>query len=267
MQNDLVPQKLRISLNQFLQYIENLDKQPMTNCPCCSSNQIKLIRNTPLTYRCKSCTKYFNHLTGTPFNRLTPISWFSEIVKARINRQSYTAIADTLGCSVKMITARDKAIIKTMQKSSPALYQWYLNHNDSAKQYALHDLPKIVRLEHSALKKKLSSILSATKAPCIYCNTRDTIKISTRTAFRCNKCRTSFNLLVGTRISRLRDAEKWLDFIDMLVEKQTLPIIAEKLDFDIGTITNWRRIWCTTMLQWGFDSLAKWCQRNGENEF
>ncbi|WP_392553274.1 hypothetical protein RHO14_05290 [Orbus wheelerorum] len=263
MQNDLVPQALRASFNQFLRYLEQLDTEQPAKCPYCKHKVFSQTRAMPLTFRCRKCAKYFNPLTKTPFNRLQPVRWLAVIFIGRVNLFTYQRLADELDCSVKMVTHRDRAVMHQMQTRFPQLYQWYFTHNDMVKNAPVSDLPKAVNTQHLAFKQKITKLLMTSKAKCLYCNSKNTTKISERTAFYCRDCRRSFNLLAGTPISRLRSADKWLEFIDLLVTKHDQNTIANKLGFDTGTVGNWRRVWCAMMRQWDFDHLATWCQRRG----
>jgi len=263
MHNDFVPQALQKPFKLFLHYLGRLDTKLPTKCPYCASKTFSQTRAVPLTYRCKSCAKYFNPLTKTRFNRMQPASWLATILLARANLATYQAIADDLECSVKMVTLRDRAIMRQMKIRNPLLHQWYVSHNDAVKPCDISDLPVELSAQHVALKQKITYFLTTTQATCLHCDSSNTTKVGLRTAFRCRECRLSFNLLDQTPISHLRDVDKWFSFIDLLVAKNDQNTIANKLGIDTGTVGNWRRMWCATMRLWGFDSLATWCQRKG----
>lgn len=260
-QYDLVPQPLHPPLNQFLHELEQLSEQLPTHCPHCTNNIFSQTRADPLTYRCRSCLKYFNPLTGTPFNRLTPASWLTTILTARVNRETYQAIAEYLDCSIKQVTRRDKAIMRMMQSRFPALHLWYQAHNDVAKQYQPNTLPDQLTAQHLALKQKITVLLEGAQAGCLHYHSFNTVRIGHRTAFRCKDCRRSFNLLSHTPLNRLRHADKWLMFIDLLVAKKSNRAIAEQLGLNSGTMGDWRRKWYFTLQQWDFNGLATWCRR------
>lgn len=261
MQHDLIPQTLQRPCQQFLLELEQLAEQVPNQCPYCASQHLSQTRAEPLTFRCKGCLKYFNRLTATPFNRLNPVSWLATIFIGRVNRESYQGIAYQLGCDLKMVIRRDRAIMTQMQIRNPSLYHWYRAHNDINKQYQLNELPELLVPQHLALKQKVSELLTCTQANCLHCQSTDTVRVGQRTAFRCRRCLRSFNLLSGTPLNRLRDADKWLPFIDLLVTKQSNLAIAMELGLNNNTIGRWRRKWNFTMQQWGFAGLAAWCQR------
>lgn len=265
MQSDFIPAAIQPSFAEFLNYLQRLGYQRPLYCPRCTSEKFNQTRAMPLTFRCKNCYQYFNPLTNTPFNRLIPTNWFAIILLARVNFATYQALANDLDCSIKMITNRDKAIISAMQGFNAALYEWYIIHTKGMKPSENNHLPPVLSDQHFALKHRITTTLSTTTASCPYCDSTSTVKQGQRTAFRCRVCRRSFNLLANTPISHLRNADKWLSFIDLLVAKNKQAMIANQLDFDLGTVDNWRRKWCATMHQWQLTSLAIWCQRKGSN--
>lgn len=265
MQSDFIPAAIQPSFAEFLNYLQQLDCQRPLYCPRCTSEKFNQTRAMPLTFHCENCYQYFNPLTNTPFNRLIPTNWFAIILLARVNFTTYQAIADDFDCSIKIITNRDKAIISAMQYFNPELYEWYIIHTRKTKTSENNRLTPVLSDQHFALKQRIITTLSTTTANCLHCDSANTVKQGQRTAFHCRACRRSFNLLASTPISRLRNADKWLRFIDLLVAQNKQATIANQLDFDLGTVGNWRRKWCATMHQWQLTSLAIWCQRKGSN--
>lgn len=261
MQNDFIPQELQSDFNQLLQEVEQLGQQIPTHCPYCVSKIISQTRAEQLTFRCKTCFKYFNPLTRTPFNRLLPVHWLTVILHDRVNRETYQDIADKLECDIKKIMRRDKAIKNMIELRFPALYTWYCAHNNIANQFEANSINETISAQYIAFKQKLTDILATTHANCLYCHSNKTVKVSKRASFRCNHCRRGFSLLHDTSILRLPNTNKWLAYIDLLVAKNSNQAIISQLGFNSGTATKWRRSWCATMQQWGFESLAIWCKR------
>lgn len=261
MQYDLIPQALHADFDQFLQALTELSQPTPSHCPYCAHKSVRQTRAAPLTFRCKACLKYFNPLTNTPFNRLSPADWLPLILCDRVNRQTYQEIADTLDCDIKKIMRRDKAIKNKMQIDFPNLHQWYCAHNDVAHQFTANTTNDTLAAQHLAFKQKLSELLTTTHAHCLYCHSPKTVKVGQRATFRCDHCRRGFSLLNGTPISNLTHADQWLNYIDLLVAKQSNHAIAEQLGINKNTIASWRRKWCRTMQLWGVESLAIWCKR------
>ncbi|MDF7666767.1 hypothetical protein PT273_02715 [Orbaceae bacterium ESL0727] len=261
MQNDFIPQVLQVDFERFLAELEQLDQQVPIHCPYCENDSFIKARKAPLSLRCKGCLKYFNSLTGTPFNRLQPVAWLPIILCERVNRKTYYEIADTLGCDIKKIMRRDKAIKQQMQIDFPDLYQWYCAHNDVANQFEANQVSDAIDAQHSAFKQKLSEILATTHSPCWYCDSSNTVKIGERATFRCNHCRRNFSLLQDTPIFQLPRIHHWLAYLDLLVAKNSNRDIAQKLGMNSNTASIWRQKWCATMQLWGFENLAIWCNR------
>ncbi|MDF7670672.1 hypothetical protein PT276_05595 [Orbaceae bacterium ESL0721] len=261
MQSDLIPQRLQADYYQFLHHLKQLGGQAAGSCPHCKSRLFSQIRTEPLTFRCKSCLKYFNPLTGTQFNRLQPVAWLPVILSKRVDRKSYQTIADRLDCDIKKIMRRDKAIKAQMQLISPDLYNWYCNHNNADKQFDLSTINNTILVEQNVFNHKLNEILNTINPPCRYCKSVKTVKVGQCASFRCNQCRRGFSLLHGTPILRLPRVDLWFNFVDQLVAQKSNGAIANDLGMNRNTIRSWRRRWCDTMQLWGFSGLSLWCKQ------
>lgn len=251
---DLVPDKLKIQFDTFWHQLNNLNNPTIAKCPYCNSEQFMKTRANPLTFRCKLCHKYFNPLTHTPFNRLPPIELISTIFAQRVARNSYQTIADNVACSVRQIRQRDRAIKQYMQ-AYPDLLTWYSLDD---KQLIASELVK--HQQHTCINK-IKNLLTIKQIDCQFCGIGQAVKINQRTGFRCKKCHKSFNLLSDTPLNKMPHADKWIDFINLLVAHKTNIEIAEQLQLNQNTIGYWRVCWCIMMKRWHLDALSAWCKK------
>ncbi|OCG23897.1 hypothetical protein A9G11_04505 [Gilliamella sp. wkB108] len=253
---ELVPTELHDELNAFRHDLEKMTLQHIETCPFCGENKFYLIRSKPTsTYRCKACYKYFTIATNTPFNRLTPFNWLEIIFINRIENKSYHYIAEKkLDCSLEKIMRRDHAIIEYLHAHYPALYRWYIAHDQS-------DLTPTLAEQHKVINDKITAILNEKNPSCIHCSSTDTTKVGSRTCYRCKRCRRSFNLLGDTPLNRLPKPELWIEFINLMVAGQNNMQIGKKLNLNSSTISSWRAIWCEMMKIWNCEALAIWCSR------
>lgn len=254
---DFVPEILQNDFDSLLNDLSYLPEQENENCPFCHEVNFYKVRQKPLIFRCKVCQKYFNPLTLTPFNRLTPSIWWGLILTRRVEKATYHTLAIELNCSIDMVKRRDHAIIIYMQQHYPALYTWYTkaHPNDSEM------LPLVIEEQHKSAINLIHQLLTIEKIHCLYCQSTDTIKIGQRFRFRCKHCKKTFNLLHKTPLNKMPHSDLWLTFIDMLVNNQTNKAITEKLNLSHNTVTKWRRIWCKMMRDWKYEELAIWCDK------
>jgi transposase-like protein len=58
--------------------------------------------------------------------------------------------------------------------------------------------------------------------------------------YRCRDCRRSFNDLSGTQLARLRKREKWIDYLDALLESLSVRRAAQRVEVHRNTAFRWR---------------------------
>ncbi|GGG15554.1 transposase [Paenibacillus albidus] len=78
---------------------------------------------------------------------------------------------------------------------------------------------------------------------CVHCGSTSVKrngKYKTRQRFLCKDCNKTFNDMTNTPFSGSRYPEKWIKFMEMMVEGYTLPKIAKRLDIHISTAFYWR---------------------------
>lgn len=253
---ELVPSELHNQLDAFNNDLEKISLQQIITCPFCEKNEFFVIRSRPTyTYRCKFCHKYSTAATHTPFNRLTPFNWLKTIFTNRATNQSYQAIAEELGCSREKVMRRDHALREYLQKQYPALYEWYKNHQQT-------EIPPTITQQQKIVNEKIKQILATEKPNCVHCLSRETVKVGTRTCYRCKSCRRSFNLLSNTPLNRMPRTDLWLKFIDLLVSGRTNLQIGHELQLNDNTVSKWRQSWCAMMRSWDCDALAVFCSRH-----
>jgi transposase-like protein len=58
--------------------------------------------------------------------------------------------------------------------------------------------------------------------------------------YRCNGCRRTFNALTGTKLSRLRMRDRWIEFAAAARQGETLKETAERCGVHVETAHRWR---------------------------
>ncbi|MET3697446.1 transposase-like protein [Bacillus oleivorans] len=78
---------------------------------------------------------------------------------------------------------------------------------------------------------------------CVHCGSTSVKrngKYRTRQRYLCKDCSKTFNDMSNTPFSGSRYPQKWVKFMEMMVEGYTLPKIAKRLDIHISTAFYWR---------------------------
>lgn len=115
--------------------------------------------------------------------------------------------------------------------------------------------------EPDKITKLLKSIREARSAlgmGCVHCGStslKRNGKYRTRQCYLCNDYEKSFNDMTNTPFSSSRYPEKWVKYLELMVEGYTLPKIAERLKIHISTAFYWRHKILNALGSLGFNQL------------
>lgn len=93
---------------------------------------------------------------------------------------------------------------------------------------------------------------------CVHCGStsvRRNGKYRSRQRYLCKDCNKTFNDLTNTPFSGSRYPEKWVKYVEMMVEGYTLPKIAKRLKIHISTAFYWRHKILSALGSLGFEQL------------
>jgi len=93
---------------------------------------------------------------------------------------------------------------------------------------------------------------------CVHCGSTSVKrngKYRTRQRYLCKDCSKSFNDMTNTPFAGSRYPEKWVKYMEMMVEGYTLPKIAKRLKIHISTAFYWRHKILNTLGSLGFNQL------------
>ncbi|MGP7735800.1 IS1595 family transposase [Oceanimonas smirnovii] len=85
--------------------------------------------------------------------------------------------------------------------------------------------------------------LTALHPTCPHCRDTPPYKwgcMNGRQRYRCRVCKRTFNSLTGTPLSRLRMAERWLGYAELMMASTTLRYAAKQCQINLGTSFRWR---------------------------
>jgi transposase-like protein len=108
------------------------------------------------------------------------------------------------------------------------------------------------------LLKSIREFRFASGLGCVHCGSTSVKrngKYRSRQRYQCNDCGKSFNDMTNTPFSGSRYPEKWVKYIELMVEGYTLPKIAEKLHIHISTAFYWRHKILNALGSLGFNQL------------
>lgn len=125
---------------------------------------------------------------------------------------------------------------------------------EAMKQDLFPDEPdKITKLLKSIRESRFSAGLA-----CVHCGSKEVKrngKYRSRQRYLCKDCGKSFNDMTNTPFSGSRYPEKWVKYIELMVDGFTLPKIAERLDIHISTAFYWRHKILNALGTLGFNQL------------
>ncbi len=132
-----------------------------------------------------------------------------------------------------------------------------------SEQMALFDAMKqdLFPEEPDKITKLLKTIREARFASgmaCVHCGSTSVKrngKYRTRQRYLCKDCNKTFNDMTNTPFSGSRYPEKWVKYMEMMVEGYTSPKIAERLKIHISTAFYWRHKILNALGSLGFNQL------------
>ncbi|OTQ48335.1 hypothetical protein [Gilliamella apis] len=184
--------------------------------------------------------------------RFKPASLFINIAPMTLSNQPHSFIADNFNLSPRAARRRDNVIRQLLSEHEPDLYQAILNLAQTK--------PTEVFQQANAFKTWLTELLNTALMPCDYCHSLNTIRIGHRLNFRCKTCRRTFNPLKKYQLNKLSHHERWLPFIDLLLQGETYKTIQQQLGINANTAAKWQRYFFTLMEEQGFTLLVNYCR-------
>lgn len=112
---------------------------------------------------------------------------------------------------------------------------------------------KITKLLKTIREARFSSGMA-----CVHCGSMSVKrngKYRTRQRYLCKDCNKTFNDMTNTPFADSRYPEKWVKYIELMVDGFTLPKIAEKLQIHISTAFYWRHKILNALGSLGFNQL------------
>jgi transposase-like protein len=112
---------------------------------------------------------------------------------------------------------------------------------------------KITKLLKTIRKTRFASGMA-----CVHCGSTSVKrngKYRTRQRYLCKDCGKTFNDMTNTPFSGSRYPEKWVKYIELMIEGYTLPKIAERLKIHISTAFYWRHKILNALGSLGFNQL------------
>lgn len=125
---------------------------------------------------------------------------------------------------------------------------------NAIKQDFFQDEPDTITI----LLEKIREARFSSGLYCLHCGSTAVKRNGTyrsRQRYLCKDCGKSFNDMTNTPFSGSRYPEKWVKYIEYMVEGYTLPKIAEELGIHISTAFYWRHKILNALKSLGFDTL------------
>ena len=110
----------------------------------------------------------------------------------------------------------------------------------------------------TTLLKNIRESRFASGLGCVHCGSTSVKrngKYRSRQRYLCKDCGKTFNDMTNTPFSGSRYPEKWVKYVEMMVEGYTLPKIAKRLKIHISTAFYWRHKILNALCSLGFNQL------------
>lgn len=110
----------------------------------------------------------------------------------------------------------------------------------------------------TTLLKSIRESRFASGLGCVHCGSTSVKrngKYRSRQRYLCKDCGKTFNDMTNTPFSGSRYPEKWVKYVEMMVEGYTLPKIAKRLKIHISTAFYWRHKILNALRSLGFNQL------------
>ncbi|RUS67395.1 hypothetical protein CUZ56_01340 [Saezia sanguinis] len=258
----LLPEELHQQADALIDYLTYFPYEPPTACYYCGSRRFhvnSLSQSGIYYYRCSSCDKGFNRLTGTPFVLAWHNDKWGEFAYWRLSGLSLYKVAQKIGLSEAATKLRDQKVLLMMKAQTPALYQWWVSHQGRMTR----SVSPLVKAQKKAFKSWLAQTLTQQKRVCPTCQ-NICKKISSpslhsdRPQFFCGRCRKAFNPLAGTPFYRMGFIEKWKPYFDLMVEGISQAQAAKILRLSKRTLIKWERNFLKQMQRMELNALTQW---------
>lgn len=227
------------------------------SCPRCGSkafyeNQTQ--STSRKNYRCLSCYKGFNQLTGTPFAKAQYPHLWGTWAELRLAGMSIQAIRQVTGMSLKACCYRDRVLNCIMASDYPVLWAWWGPHQRRIDE----QLTQEVQAQLNTMMDWLNDLLHRQSSVCPHCDSQNTRRTGERPQFRCRSCDRFFSDLSGTLFCRTERIRIWPGVVSALVRGDSNSDMSREFLFGINTGARFRNLFIRQMEEMGLHTLAEW---------
>lgn len=257
---NIIPQSLWHEVDQLLDYVSFYPFLQPTHCKHCKSSNITFSNGRPnkndlQLYRCKTCRKRFNQVTGTVFMRMQHLALWGDFAKLRLSGKSTNQISELLGLATNQCNHRVKVLDQIMMTSWPNLYHWWKPHQD----YIDHSFSPQVEQEYHYFIDWLEHIMKTPQTTCPHCGRPNAKrKSSHRPLFYCGPCDKVFSILTNSPLKKLLHPERWIPYVKALIKGYSNKSIAKKFKVEEQVSANWQKKFIEQMKLLNLHELVNW---------
>ncbi len=259
-----LPANLRPVADMFIRHLHELPYQQHRYCPHCDSSNVYVSKGVQPgfrlpTYRCSSCRKGYNSLTGTPFARLEHMQLWSTFAVYLLAGWPGTTAAPLIGISCNAFYRWVRGAREVMAQEFPELHRWWSARQDRQNLQPAEQIEN----QRQAVIGWLKSMLTIQTATCPNCgstNTRLVEKSRPRPTFQCcrRQCPSTFSLLAGTALAHLGHPELWVEFLQGVSDGLGGYDLKRRSGLCLRTSTQWRRRFLLLIEEQGHVELLQW---------
>lgn len=251
-----IPTEHHLQARALIDWLKTRPFEEPDSCPRCGSkafckNQTQTSR---INYRCQSCHRGFNQLTGTPFARMHHPHMWGIYAELRLTGLSIEAIEQATGLSTHACSYRDKVLNRVMASDYPALWAWWAPHQCRIDE----QLTQEVQAQLNVMMDWLNDLQHRQHSVCPHCGSDNTRRTGERPQFRCRPCDRNFNELTGTSLCRANRIDIWPAVVSALVRGDSNSDMARQFGFGVSTGARFRHLFVQRMEEMGLHEMAEW---------
>lgn len=244
---ELLPPTLAPVAQRFLDYLEALPYDRPTQCLWCGSLDFILHIPAPKHgtvrdgFRCNSCRRQFNILTGSPLRLMRYHDKWTEWMRYRFSGLGQEHIASLMGISNKASLNWDRVFLQVMREQEPVLHDWWIDHQ-TLKSIGLS--PQVAEALE-ACQQAFHDLCHAPTKECPKCGGQPRYVKKTQTRrlwdYVCADCGTGYSNLSGTPFNHLQRIDMWPEFLELLVKGFHDTELGQHFDSNKSRMGLWRQ--------------------------
>ena len=194
-------------------------------------------------------------MSGSPFANMHQMERWSTFAVYLLAGWSSVQIASRMGVTPKVYFNWGRAVGEVMAQECPELHEWWTTRHYRENLQP----PEHIAVQQQAVITWIETMLTARCATCPRCGGVRTYRIKgIRPKFKCDSCVTCFSILSGTPLVGMIRPDLWVDFVQGVMDGQSIPDLKRRSGLGMGASTRWREQFLLLIEVLGHAELLGW---------